>query len=249
MRVYENLRFKNAAIAFCAVSIFLFAGVATAKDFWDTKAFDQWTQKECQKMLTDSPWVKELNLTGMNYTGADTAAATDSQAPYIKYNVQLRSAAPVRQAVVCQARIAQKYDSLPAAEKQAFDQRMESFLLGGSSDQVVVYVSVESNNRDRVRSLMQHWEFQTTELLRNSVYLSTPKGKKIQISQFIPGATGSLEFQFIFPRDVDGEEILKPGDKALQLEFEYPVLGGMGDGRAFIDFKTDKMKFNNEVVY
>ena len=257
MRLHTNYRFTYTAIAFCAIAMFLFAGVAVAKEFWESKTFDKWTQKECQKMLTDSPWVKELNLTGMNYEGADSASATDSQAPYIKYTVQIRSAAPVRQAVVRQARIAKKYDSLSADQKQAFDKDMDAFLTGASPEYVMVYVSIETNNRDHSRDLIRHWETRTTDLLKNGVYLSTPRGKKVQLAQFIPGSGGSLEFQFIFPRVVDGEEILKPSDKSLQLEFEYPILGCirgtdrgcLGDGRAFIDFKTDKMKIDNAVIY
>ena len=238
------------------MSIFLFAGVVMAKEFWETKAFNQWSKKECEKILKDSPWVKELNLVGRNVefmaTGAQGAAATDNQAPFIKYSLQLRSAAPVRQATVRQAQIDNKYDSLPADQKQAFDQSMESFLQGVSSEFVVVSVTFDTNNLDNLRELNRHWETQTTERLKNSVYLSVSKGEKVPILQFIPGNTASQTFQFIFPREVDGNEILKPSDKSLLLEFEYPLIparGPLGDGRAFIEFKTDKMKINDEVIY
>jgi len=80
----------------------------------------------------------------------------DSQAPYIKYNVQLRSAAPVQQAVVRQARIAQKYDSLPADQKQAFDQSMEAFLTGESSEFVVVYISIGTNTQNHLPTVVQN---------------------------------------------------------------------------------------------
>jgi hypothetical protein len=251
MRFHTNLRFTRAAAVFCVISIFLFAGVVMAKDFWETKAFKEWTQKECQKILTDSPWVKVLNLTGANYDGG--AAATDSQAPYVKYNIQLNSAAPVRQAIVRQSQIANKYDSLPAEQKQTFDQNAQGFLAGVGPDFVVVSVSYETNNLDYLRDLTRHWQAQTTELLRNSVYLSGSKGKKAAISQYIPGTGASQEFQFIFPRAVDGEEVLKPGDKSLLLEFSYPEVdvpvSRRGYGRVFIEFKTDKMKIGDEVIY
>lgn len=67
--------------------------------------------------------------------------------------------------------------------------------------------------------------------------------------QYIPGQEGQSDFQFIFPRKVDGKDILSPEDKTLRLEFAYPVVGGVGDGRGFIEFKTEKMKINNEVIY
>ena len=244
---FPNLRFSRAVKSLCLISIFLFAGVVVAKDFWETTAFVQWSQKDCQKMLDDSPWVKELAL--VSAFGGGGGAATDSQAPYIKYKIQLRSAAPVRQAIVRQRQIEEKYDSLPDDKKQAFDQSVESFLLGPGSEFVVVQVSFSTNNRDYLRDLNRHWETQTTELLRNSVFLSVPKGEKVPLARFVPGASVSQEFQFVFPREVNGREILKPGDKAIQLEFAYPVVGSLGDGRGFLEFKTDKMKINNEVSY
>ena len=250
MRFPQNLRFTRAVKSLCVISIFLFAGVAMAKDFWETKIFVQWSQKECQKLLTDSPWAKELNLTGSSIIGSSgSAAATDGQAPYIKYKIQIRSADPIRQAFVRQAQINNKYDSLPDDQKRAFDQGMESFLLGPPSEVVVIHVSFEANNRDYIRDLNRHWEMQTADMLKNSIFLSASKGEKVSIAQFIPGDSSSQEFQLVFPREVNGKEILKPGDKALQLEFAYPIIGRLGDGSGFVEFKTDKMKINNEVIY
>ncbi|MCL2878296.1 MAG: hypothetical protein FWF13_05900 [Acidobacteria bacterium] len=249
MRFHTNSGFINSTKVFSLISIFLFAGVVMAKEFWESKDFSKWSQKECQKMLNDSPWAKELNLTGSMGFGGGGTAATDSYAPYVKYNIQLRSAAPIRQAIVRQMQIAQKYDSLPADRKQVFDQNNEAFLAGASPDYVMVFVTFETNNRDYLRDLLRHWETQTTELLQNSVYLSNSKAKKVPIYQYIPGSGSSQEFQFIFPRKVDGGELLDPGDKSLQLEFDYPVIGRIGDGRGFIEFKTDKMKIDNVVIY
>ena len=256
MRFLQNFRFTSTVKNLCAlslISIFLFAGVVMAKDFWETKPFDQWSQKECQKMLTDSPWAKELELVGRNVEMGSSAVSTDSRAPYIKYTAQLRSAAPLRQAVVRQLQIVNKYDSLPDDQKQAFSQNTDSFLLGPPSEFVVVNIQYESNIVDHNRDLNRYWETQTTDVLKNSVYLSGSKGVKVPLSQFVPGAVNSQEFQFVFPREVDGKEILKPGDKALQLEFAYPVIKyqgyDLGDGRAFIEFKADKIKINNEFIY
>ena len=220
-----------------------------AKDFWETKAFNQWSKKEYEKILNDSPWAKELNLTGVNEIFTGAAAATDGRPPYIKYKILLRSAAPVRQAIVRKEQINNQYDSLPADQKLAFDQSTENFLNDTSPELVIVSISFETNNLDYLCDLNRHWEIQSTDLLKNSVYLSASKGEKVPILQFIPGNSASQEFQFIFPREVNGKEILQPGGKTLQLEFAYPVIDELGDGRGFIEFKTDKMKINNKVVY
>ena len=252
MRFLQNFRFTRMVKSLCVfsvISILLFAGAVVAKDFWEAKPFDQWSQKECQKMLTDSPWARELELVGRNVDLGSAAAATDSRAPYIKYTAQLRSAAPVQQAAVRQLQIINKYDSLPDDQKQAFNQDTESFLIGPPSEFVVVNIQFESNILDNSRDLNRYWETQTTDVLRNSVYLSGSKGVKVPLSQFGLGAGGSQEFQFYFPREVDGKEIINPGDKALQLEFAYPMIGHLGDGRAFIEFKADKIIINNVLIY
>ena len=252
MRFTKRLRFasvvKNASIL-CVISMLLFAGVLVAKEFWETKPFDQWTQKECQKLLSDSPWVKELNLTGQVTGGGGGASSLDSRAPFVKYNIQMRSAAPLRQAMVRQGQINRKYDSLSDDEKRAFDRSMESFLIGPPPEFVVFHITFETNNLDYIRDLNRHWETQNNDMLKNSVFLSAGKGEKVPVAQFIPGTSASQEFQFFFPREVNGREIIGERDKTLNLEFAYPVVGRIGDGRGFIEFRTDKMKVNNEVIY
>jgi len=35
----------------------------SAKDFWEEKPFTQWTEKQAQKILSDSPWGKTQVIT------------------------------------------------------------------------------------------------------------------------------------------------------------------------------------------
>ena len=37
--------------------------VLSAADVWDTKPYAQWTDKEVEKILTDSPWAGKASLT------------------------------------------------------------------------------------------------------------------------------------------------------------------------------------------
>jgi hypothetical protein len=46
----------SLAISLCAVALF-------ASDFWKTKDSTQWSSDEVSKMLTDSPWAKEITVT------------------------------------------------------------------------------------------------------------------------------------------------------------------------------------------
>jgi hypothetical protein len=225
--------------------------VALAAEFWEKKEYKQWSQKECSKLLDKSPWTDNFTLTsvGILEMGSKDKNASDAQQPYVKYQVQFRSAAPVRQAIVRQMQIAQKYDSLPADQQQAFDKNAESFLKADFADAVVVYVTYETNNRVNDQELASYWQTQTVALLKNSIYLSNTKGDKAWIAQFSAGQGGQRNFQLIFPRQVNGAPLLGPQDKSLKLEFAYPKVGEMLEGKAFMEFKVDKMIFAGNIAY
>src|ERR1700680_1092417 len=45
-----------------ALSGSLFAVALFASDFWKTKDYTQWTSDEVAKVLTDSPWAKQITV-------------------------------------------------------------------------------------------------------------------------------------------------------------------------------------------
>ena len=143
-----------------SIPALLLLATAFAADFWEKKEYKQWSQTECKKLLEDSPWAKQFTLTEVK--AIDNSAAsrenTDSAQPYVKYQTQFRSAKPVRQAIVRQGQIAQKYDSLPPEQKQEFDKKADSFISADLSDNVIVYVTYEANNRDNDRELARYWQ-------------------------------------------------------------------------------------------
>ena len=236
------------------IFLLLLAGFSTGfgADFWEKKNYKEWSQKECSKMLEDSPWAKTFALTSvqiMQSSGRDGATMGGEQQPYIKYLVQFRSATPVRQALVRQMQIAQKYDSLPPEQKQQFDNNAEAFLSGSMADAVIVQVKYTTNSQPNDLELARHWQSQTADLLKNSVYLIGSKGDKVPVAQYAAAPGGQREFQFIFPRQVYGKTVVGPGDKSLKLEFPYPIIGNMGDGRAFLEFKVEKLTFQGNITY
>ena len=78
------------------VGVWLLAGVAlVAADFWEEKDFMTWSDKEVEKMLTDSPWPSRSGLSSAGaslrerlqplfpakYPGAEVSSLTASSAP------------------------------------------------------------------------------------------------------------------------------------------------------------------------
>lgn len=219
------------------------------KDFWIEKNYKKWSERECRKMLQNSPWSKDETVQAVRIMSQDDRILADGGQPYLKYQLQLRSALPVRQAIIRLAQIAQKYDDLKPEQKQMFDQQAESFLAQDLSQWVIVYVTFDTNIPTLDLSLRQAWQIQTADQLKNLVYLYGSKGDKVPIERFVPPQPNQRSFQFIFPRQYQGKEILGSEDKSLYLEF--PNIGGAGSGSSGgpKEFKTDKMRFGGKVEY
>ena len=83
---------RRAAIVLAAWAMTWAA--AGAAGVWDTKPFAQWTDKEVEKVLTDSPWAGKASLTHAR-EGANLGSVPDW-----KLVIAVRSALPLRQALV-----------------------------------------------------------------------------------------------------------------------------------------------------
>ena len=139
---------------------------------------------------------------------------------------------------------------MTAEQKLAFDKNAEAFLAKKFPDTVILYVSYSSNVQIDERELARHWQSQTTEALKNFVFLILPGGEKVPLLGYTVAQGGSREFQFVFPRAVDGRPIVLPSDKKnLQLEFPHPKIRDQKESRVLISFKVEKMVMNGEAVY
>ena len=208
-------------------------------DFWKEKSYKEWSEKECSEMLQNSPWARVYTQqSAMPIMGRDDRTLSNDKPPYLKYQVQFRSALPVRQAIIRMAQIAQKYDDLKPEQKQQFDKQAESFLAQDMSKVVLVYINYETNQPSVYLDKTHDLKSTTTEMLKNGVYLYGSKGERVPLEQFVAPQGAQRSFQLIFPRQYQGKEILGPEDKSLNLEF--PI---------YMEFKTDKMKIDGKVEY
>jgi hypothetical protein len=246
---FRRRLFRN--ILFIALPALFLVSICAAigGEFWEKNDYRQWSQKECSKILEDSPWSKTLTLLKVGIMDNINKSSGNSQQPYIKYQFQFRCAAPVRQAIIRQMQFAQQYDSFSQELRQEFDKKAESFLTMDFSNAVIVYVTYSANSQLNALELTRYWQSKTTELLKNSVYLRGSKSDKTPIIRFVPPQSGQQEFQFLFPRQINGKQIMNPQDKFIRLEFEYPVIDGIGDGRGYMEFKTEKMVVAGNLAY
>jgi len=237
------------------VSLALLCGVASGQgnEFWQKKDYQQWNERECKKLLEDSPWAKTYTLsqvyvTPLSSNDNDAQARGREDNPRLTYRIQLRSAAPIRQAMIRQQQLAQKYDQMPDDKKKAFDQEAGKFLAASFAEAVVVYVSFTTNVQFDDRDVARHWQTQTTETLKNFTYLIGPKGEKVQLQRYTVADAGRA-FQLVFPRQPEGRPLVGPQDKTIKLEFVHPRTTRQGESRVLIEFRLDKMVMQGEPVF
>lgn len=269
--------FKESGVLLTLALALLSAAAAQGQEFWAKKPYQKWSEKEARKLLSDSPWAESHVLSQtiiqpLQSPGAPRPATNPLEniesarspeplaredvgrarqtRPELKYEAQFRSALPIRQAIVRLSQINAKYDDMTAEQKLAFDKNAEAFLAKKFPDTVILYVSYGSNVQIDERELARHWQSQTTEALKNFVFLILPGGEKIPLLGYTVAQGGSREFQFVFPRSVEGRPIILPSDKKnLQLEFSHPKIRDQKESRVLISFKVEKMMIHGAVVY
>lgn len=242
------------SLRFPAMTLFmalLFASALSAQPFWEKKPFTEWSKSECQKVLQDSPWAKRFVITHIQEDrfGQSTAGEGRQVEQRITYTAQLRGALPVRQAVVRLAQIQNKYDKLSANDKKIFDQSAEAYLAGDTANHIIVHVEFESNVQFFEQALVQYWHSFSSGVMPAEVWLITASGKRIGAYSWKIPPGGAAEFEFFFPREVDGKPVISPEDKKIYFEFPNPRVRELSDTRARFEFQIEKMKYKGELIY
>jgi hypothetical protein len=224
----------------CLAVPFALAG----SDFWVKKPYQQWSAEETHRMLEESPWATTLTLGSVqtsitsgdspNNRGYRGEMETD---PTISYNLQFRSAQPIREAQVRTFQLNSKYDAMSADKKAAFDASAGKFLAVTFPDHVVVSVTFHANVQDYESSLRTYWERQNLATLSMSVYLDAGKERLSLLSYGFKDDT----FQFTFPRPKQVS-----ADGKIGVEFVHPKINVIGQQRILQEFSLKKMLVNGE---
>jgi hypothetical protein len=228
---------------------FILAQAAFAQEFWEKKPYTEWSKPETEKILQDSPWAQHITLSHLNsnlsgirtssrgVTGVGTVGqnieAEHAQNPTLIYTAQLRSARPVREAVVRQRQLQDGYDSMSPAQRAVLDAKTNAYL-AQPQDEIVVYVAYTSSVNSYVDLMRRYWTQQTYDLLKNTVFLSIGR-ERLSPTGY---ATTNGAFQFNFPRPAQ-----MPNNGSMVLEFQHPSVGVIAPEHVLIEFKLNKLAF------
>lgn len=235
------MRRRHTRMATSLAMAGLLLAISAQAQFWTEKKPEQWSKKDCQKLLSDSPWAK----TWERSAGASASRAIPIRATYV---AQLWSVRMVRQAIVRIAQLDPGYGALTPEQKKAQDAEAERFIGSEAPDTVVVQIVFATNSSAGERDLRVEWQKLSLEVLKESASLEGPHGRVAPIGYTKP-AVEQKEFQLVFPRTLNGKLLVVESDAFLRVEFIHPGKGMQAETRVVIEFSPKDMLVNGKLTY
>ncbi len=206
------------------------------------RPFEQWTEEQAVELLNDSPWAKQATFTRL-IEGVGSGVRGEKEI-LSTYYVRLLSAKPVRQALARLEQIKRGYEKMDDRDKASFDEMIRPGLELDMSRWMVVSVNFRSNDPERENRLARFFETETTESLRNNAFLATAKVSQVRLAAYHPPAGDGLGARFVFPRTVDGQEIVSGPQDTLVFELDLP----RGESALIVNFPLAAMHLEGELV-
>ncbi len=231
-------------VVFCA----LFIGVAAQKKL---KPWNEWSEKEAQKMLNDSAWGQtqtETNTSEMFYnptTGSGRGASTDrnaqgatNQAINVNYRIRFLSARPIRQAFARSIILQQK---TPNAQ---LEEQLKNFAEQKSGEWIIVAVNFDASDQRFSGPVMQVFNSANLGLLQNNTYLEIKDGKRVFLKEYRAPIADGMGAKFAFPRVVEGKPFITPDSGYVRFYAELNK-----DIKLNMRFKVQEMMFDGQLEY
>jgi len=236
---------KHRTIRIAAALLVL--GLATAMAQKANQQWTDWSKKDAQKMLDDSPWghiQTDTDTSEMMFTPTTQPQASRvesgavNQPVNLTFHVRFFSARPIRQAL---ARM-MELDNANLKSDQLT--RLHNFGEMKSSDSIIITVSFDSPDGRYSGPAIQAFGSNTTGTLKNDCYLQRSDGKQLFLQEYVAPGKDGFGGRFIFLRDMDGQPFIN--DKAGEIRFyaKFPGLPKI-DRR----FKVADMMYQGQLEY
>lgn len=218
------------------------------------KSWQEWNQKDAEKILNSSPWAQvqtDTDTSEMFFTptnNPDMSGRTQSndssrlgggaknQAVNVKFYVRFFSARPVRRALVRMMELKQK----PEPE---VEQRLHAFADVKSTESIILTVSFETTDQRYGGVAMQTMGSAITATLKNETFLER-NGKRLFLEEYVPPGKDGFGARFIFLRNVDEKPFIDSNSGEVRFVTKYP--NGLKVDRRF---KVGDMMYEGELEY
>lgn len=190
---------------------------------WDKKPYTEWSERDAQKLLNDSPWGKTQTFIASTETTGGTrggARATFTNSFQVNYRIRFFSAKPIRQAHSRVMELKQKGNL-----NEELAARLKQFANGDFLEYVVVTVDCDSEQRGApLQDAQMLLQKRTTAELKNNTYLEVA-GQRVYLQEFQAPRNDGFGARFIFPRLVGNEPYILP--KTSEVRFYAELSSGL----------------------
>jgi hypothetical protein len=241
---------KRILIAITLLALTVVASTAQKHD----KPWQEWSKKDAEKILNDSPWGQtqtETDVSEMFYTpttqagrGTSTSRQTQgatNQPVNVNFRIRFFTAQPIRQAFARLMILNQ-----PNLDKQTIE-RLTTFTNLRSDQWIIVAVGYDATDQRFSGPVMQAFGSATTETLKNDSYLERKDGTKNFLNEYVPPGKDGFGARFIFPRKVDGQPFLTVDSGEVRFISEYST--STNKLKLNMRFKLADMMANGQLEY
>lgn len=198
------------------------------------KPFQEWSRSEAESVLNGSPWAmkqelrlkfeKETQKAAGSYSGVSGAAAAQAQTEVNSqmpvdfiFTLRLRSALPIRQAIVRLKNLETDIEKMNQQQLAAFDKQTQGLLeCPACTDNYVITLSSKSKNNPGADAVYNVYKGGRLADLQRYIFIANERGERRPLIHFVPPRVPGDEATFFFPRlDDKGALLLTPENKQL----------------------------------
>ena len=227
-----NNSLSNKVHLVCIICLSLV--VTAAQDQLPKGSFERWSKTDAERVLNDSLWArkqelrlnfdKEVQKAAGSYSGVSAGSAAQAQTEVSSdvpvdfvFTLRLRSALPVRQAMVRLRNLETDIEKMDKQQLAAFDKQNSGLLACPACEQnYVVTLSSKSKNRPGADAVFSLFKGARLADLQRYVFISNERGERRNLIHFVPPKVPGDEAAFFFPRlDDKSSPLLTPESKQL----------------------------------
>jgi hypothetical protein len=237
---------------------------AYAQSAWTVKPFTQWSRSDAENVLENSPWSshqevrlqfeKEKQTAAGSYSGVSSASAVSSQTEVMSdlpvdfiFTLRLRSALPVRQALVRLKQLESDSKKLNKKDLETFDAQIKGLLeCPACAGNYVVTLSSKSLNRPGADAVYTTFKGGRLPDLQRFVFLANERDERRDLVHFVAPKVPGDDAIFFFSRlDEKGAPLLTPENKQLLVNLSDKQVNSVSN------FKIDvsKLVMNGKVEF
>ena len=217
--------------------VLLGSSVVWAGDPWKEKPWTEWSVKDVDKVLEDSPWAKSGSITLSIHNKKRWRTETRTQAVYIEGRLEYREydvRVPDGETVVVTTLpfIVRWASSLTVRQAKlrgrvlagSMKQEQASRLLQSTPKHFGISVTEYSAARTNKKSLFWPWPLDRDVMMKSAYLEFKQSGKKVYPVQAVASKTswGIPSARFFFPRELEGEPVIDSKEKEVEFHWKSP---------------------------